>query len=160
MSMNNNRILEKIRKKEIANVVSIKSENLDIIEYASKLNYDAIHLDAEHGSFSVDSIENICQLAISCGLTVTARIHKISKQEINLFIDRAIEFSLWSVIISFFTLLPREWSLEFITFFVFSIPIFCAILTDPIFPDLIKICSEVKLEGISMSYSDIFLPAQ
>ena len=46
--MNNNRILEKIRKKEIANVVSIKSENLDIIEYASKLNYDAIHLDAEH----------------------------------------------------------------------------------------------------------------
>ena len=30
--MNNNRILEKIRKKEIANVVTIKSENLDIIE--------------------------------------------------------------------------------------------------------------------------------
>ena len=89
--MNNNRILEKIRKKEIANVVSIKSENLDIIEYASKLNYDAIHLDAEHGSFSVDSIENICQLAISCGLTVTARIHKISKQEINLFIDRGVQ---------------------------------------------------------------------
>ena len=57
--MNNNRILEKIRKKEIANVVSIKYQKLDIIEYASKLNYDAIHLDAEHGSFSVDSIENI-----------------------------------------------------------------------------------------------------
>ena len=73
--MNNNRILEKIRKKEIANVVSIKSANLDVIEYAAKLNYDAIHLDAEHGSFSVDSIESICQLAISCGLTVTARIH-------------------------------------------------------------------------------------
>ena len=57
--MNNNKILEKIRKKEIANVVSIKSENLDIIEYASKLNYDAIHLDAEHGSFSVDSIGDL-----------------------------------------------------------------------------------------------------
>ncbi len=89
--MNNNKILEKIRKKEIANVVSIKSENLDVIEYASRLNYDAIHLDAEHGSFSVDSIERICQLAISCDLTVTARIHKVSKAEINLFIDRGVQ---------------------------------------------------------------------
>ena len=30
-------------------------------------------------------------------------------------------------------------------FLVFSIPIFWAILTDPIFPDLIKICSAVNV---------------
>ena len=86
--MNTNRIFEKIKNHKTAYVLSIKSENLDAIEYASKLDYDAIHLDAEHGSFSVDSVERICQLAISAGLTVTARIHKISKQEINLFIDK------------------------------------------------------------------------
>lgn len=89
--MNQNRILEKIRKNEIAQVISIKSENLDIIEYASKLNFDAIHLDAEHGAFSVGAIERICQLAITSGLTVTARIHKISKAEINLFLDRGVQ---------------------------------------------------------------------
>jgi len=89
--MNQNRILEKIRKNEIAQVISIKSENLDIIEYASKLNFDAIHLDAEHGAFSVGSIERICQLAIASGLTITARIHKISKAEINLFLDRGVQ---------------------------------------------------------------------
>ena len=41
-----------------------------------------------------------------------------------------------------------------------SIPTFCAILTEPIFPDLIKICSAVKSVGISSSYSPIGLPAQ
>ncbi len=89
--MHNNKIIEKIKNHKTAYVLSIKSENLDAIEYASKLNYDAIHLDAEHGSFSVDSVERICQLAISSGLTVTSRIHKISKQEINLFIDRGVQ---------------------------------------------------------------------
>mgnify|MGYP001270497153 FL=1 len=89
--MNTNRIFEKIKNHKTAYVLSIKSENLDAIEYASKLDYDAIHLDAEHGSFSVDSVERICQLAISSNLTVTSRIHKISKQDINLFIDRGVQ---------------------------------------------------------------------
>ena len=89
--MNINRIFEKIKNHKTAYILSIKSENLDAIEYACKLDYDAIHLDAEHGSFSVDSVERICQLAISSGLTVTSRIHKISKQDINLFIDRGVQ---------------------------------------------------------------------
>ena len=37
----------------------------------------------------------------------------------------------------------------------FSEPTFCAILTDPIFPDLTKICSAVKFDGILLSYSPI-----
>ena len=37
----------------------------------------------------------------------------------------------------------------------FSGPIFWAILTDPTFPYLIKICSAVKSEGISSLYSPI-----
>ena len=37
----------------------------------------------------------------------------------------------------------------------FSEPTFWAILTDPIFPDLTKICSAVKSDGISLSYSPI-----
>ena len=41
-----------------------------------------------------------------------------------------------------------------------SIPTFCPILTEPIFPDLIKISSAVKSVGISSSYSPIGLPAQ
>ena len=37
-------------------------------------------------------------------------------------------------------------------------PIFCAILTDPILPDLIKICSAVRSDGILLSYSLIGKP--
>ena len=37
----------------------------------------------------------------------------------------------------------------------FSIPIFWPILTEPIFPDLIKIYSAVKSDGILLSYSPI-----
>ena len=37
----------------------------------------------------------------------------------------------------------------------FSIPNFCPILTEPMFPDLIKICSAVKSDGILLSYSFI-----
>ena len=42
----------------------------------------------------------------------------------------------------------------------FSSPIFWPILTEPIFPDRIKICSAVKFEGILLSYSLIINPAQ
>jgi 4-hydroxy-2-oxoheptanedioate aldolase len=89
--MNENRILSKINKKQTAFIASIKSESLDIIEYASRLNYDGIHLDAEHGSFSVDSIERICQLAISNSMTVTARVSKVTSSDINLFLDRGVQ---------------------------------------------------------------------
>ena len=41
-----------------------------------------------------------------------------------------------------------------------SIPTFCAILTEPIFPDLIKISSAVKSVGILSSYSPMGFPAQ
>ena len=34
---------------------------------------------------------------------------------------------------------------------------FCPILTDPMFPDLIKICSTVRSDGILLSYSDMLL---
>ena len=37
----------------------------------------------------------------------------------------------------------------------FSEPTFWAIFIDPIFPDLTKICSAVKSDGISLSYSPI-----
>jgi hypothetical protein len=40
----------------------------------------------------------------------------------------------------------------------FSGPIFWAILTDPILPDLIKICSAVRSFGILLSYSLIGKP--
>ena len=40
----------------------------------------------------------------------------------------------------------------------FSGPIFCAILTDPTFPDLINICSAVRSDGILLSYSLIGKP--
>ena len=89
--MNENKILAKINKNQTAFVASIKSENLDIIEYASRLNYDGVHLDAEHGSFSVDSIERICQLAISNSMSVTARVSKVSSSDINLFLDRGVQ---------------------------------------------------------------------
>ena len=41
----------------------------------------------------------------------------------------------------------------------FSSPILCPILTEPIFPDLTKICSAVKFEGKLSSYSRIGNPA-
>ena len=42
----------------------------------------------------------------------------------------------------------------------FSSPICWPILTEPIFPDLIRICSAVKSDGILSSYSLIGNPAQ
>ena len=42
----------------------------------------------------------------------------------------------------------------------FSSPTLCPILTEPILPDLIKISSAVKVDGISWSYSLIGNPAQ
>ena len=52
--------------------------------------------------------------------------------------------------------MPRS----FKKFLNFSTPSFWAILTEPIFPDLINISSAVKSLGISLSYSPIGLPPQ
>ena len=89
--MNDNQIiyLNKIGKN--VKVLNLKTPSIESVEYAKIKGFNAIHLDAEHGSFNVVSIENLCRLAIGMGLTVTARVQKISNQNINLFLDRGVQ---------------------------------------------------------------------
>ena len=52
--------------------------------------FDFINLDGEHGLFSPESIDAMCQAADGVGLTVTARVPNIDSSTINRFLDRGV----------------------------------------------------------------------
>ena len=89
--MNDNQIIYLNKLGKDVKVLNLKSPSIESVEYAKIKGFNAIHLDAEHGSFNVVSLENICRLAIGMGLTVTARVHEISSPNINLFLDRGVQ---------------------------------------------------------------------
>ena len=89
--MNDNQIIYLNKLGKDVKVLNLKTPSIESVEYAKIKGFNAIHLDAEHGSFNVVSLENICRLAIGMGLTVTARVHEISSPNINLFLDRGVQ---------------------------------------------------------------------
>ena len=89
--MNKNQIIYLNKLGKDAKVLNLNTPSAESVEYAKIKGFNAIHLDSEHGSFDVFSLENLCRLAIGMNLTVTARIHEISEHNINLFLDRGIQ---------------------------------------------------------------------
>ena len=91
MRFRTNKIFEKNRqgKKGIGLVLVYPSA--EAIELVGMLGgFDFVHLDGEHGLFSPESIDEMCRVADGFGLTVTARVPKISASTINLFLDRGV----------------------------------------------------------------------
>lgn len=86
-----NTIIKKIKKGKKANVFELQFPSLPLVEFAYHVGFDAIHCDAEHGSFSPEAVDDICRVANGFGMSVTARVPDKSSYWINLFLDRGIQ---------------------------------------------------------------------
>ena len=91
MVMIENSILKANREGRKAIVAGLTFASTQIVELAAHAGFDAINLDGEHGSFSPESIDEMCRLANAFGMSVTARVASIDAFWINLFLDRGVQ---------------------------------------------------------------------
>ena len=86
-----NNIREKDRQGKKALGCGLVFPSVEAIELAGVLGgFDYVYLDAEHGHFSLESIDSMCRAADGYGLTVTARVPSIDSLIINTYLDRGI----------------------------------------------------------------------
>lgn len=63
----------------------------EFVEIAAAAGFDAINLDGEHGTFTPESIDEMCRVANAYGMSVTARVPNIDADTINLYLDRGVQ---------------------------------------------------------------------
>lgn len=61
------------------------------IEILAQLGVDFIHIEGEHGAWTLRDIEDTCVIANALGLTVHARIPNINASTILQFLDRGVQ---------------------------------------------------------------------
>lgn len=64
---------------------------LEVVEFAYRAGFDAIHLDGEHGAFSPPEIDKIVSAAHMGGMSVTCRPQNFEHTEIVMWLDRGIQ---------------------------------------------------------------------
>lgn len=89
--MKPNRVKAKLKAKEKVFGVSFTFPSLQVVEMLSNLGFDFIHIEGEHGSWTLRDIEETCIVANALGLTVHARVPNIQPSTILRFLDRGVQ---------------------------------------------------------------------
>jgi 4-hydroxy-2-oxoheptanedioate aldolase len=79
-----------MRAGEKAYGCSLIFPSAEIIELLGLAGFDYIFLDGEHGSFTTETIEQMCRVADAAGLTPIARVPNIQSSTILQFLDRGV----------------------------------------------------------------------
>jgi 2-keto-3-deoxy-L-rhamnonate aldolase RhmA len=83
-----NKLLEKIKAGHIASMMSVrlvKSAEISLI--ASSFGFDALYVDLEHSTFSIDDTSRVCLSAIGAGLTPLVRVPVVDSDYISRVLD-------------------------------------------------------------------------
>ena len=88
--MRTNKILAKWRNGEKASGVFLTFPSKEIVEFIGQAGLDYVNFDGEHGSFTLESIDDHCRIADMAGVTPTARVPNIHPSTILQFLDRGV----------------------------------------------------------------------
>ena len=88
--MRTNKILTKWQNGEKASGVFLTFPSKEIVEFIGQVGLDYVNLDGEHGSFTLESIDDHCRIADIAGVTPTARVPNIHPSTILQFLDRGV----------------------------------------------------------------------
>src|SRR5689334_17380416 len=80
--MKPNKILEAMRRGEKAVGASLNFPSETIVELLGIAGLDFVHLDAQHGAFTLESVERHCRAAELAGLTPMSRVPDLSASTI------------------------------------------------------------------------------
>ncbi len=85
-----NRVVEKMRRGEIAYGVNLSFGSTTLVELAGRAGFEFVMFDGEHGPFTPQDIDDLCRVADMAGLTPMARVPNIDDSTILRFLDRGI----------------------------------------------------------------------
>lgn len=87
--------INKVKSKILANEkvfgVSFTHPFHPAIEIIAHMGFDFIHIEGEHGAWTLRDIEDTCIIANALGLTVQARVPNIYPSTILQFLDRGVQ---------------------------------------------------------------------
>jgi len=86
-----NKVKAKLRAGEKVYGVAFTFPSLQAVEIVGNLGFDFIHIEGEHGAWSLKDIEETCIAANAMGLTVFARVPNIHPSTILGFLDRGVQ---------------------------------------------------------------------
>ena len=86
-----NRVKAALREGRVARGFSLTYPSPHVIEIIGPLGFDYVWLDGEHGSFSLDQLEEHCRAAECVGITPIARVPNIESSTVLQFLDRGIQ---------------------------------------------------------------------
>src|SRR5580704_200471 len=89
--MRRNNTKAKLAQGEVVFGGIIAGYSPDLVELFGAIGYDFVMLDCEHGSMSVDQVENMVRAAEVFAITPIARIPNHADSTILRFLDRGVQ---------------------------------------------------------------------
>ena len=73
-----NRVKEKLARDELVSSMTVRLvRTIEIARIAATAGFDALYVDIEHNSFSLDATGQICMAALAVGITPLVRVPSI-----------------------------------------------------------------------------------
>jgi 4-hydroxy-2-oxoheptanedioate aldolase len=91
MAVRPNKYKQKVLKGEKVFGVVFPFPSINALDIVGPLGFDYLFIEGEHGSFSLQDIEQMCIAANALGLTVHARVPNIQPSTILQFLDRGVQ---------------------------------------------------------------------
>lgn len=85
-----NNVVTRMKAGEKAYGVNMSFPSSALIELAGRAGFDFVTFDSEHGTFTIDMLDDLCRFADMAGLTPMARVPNIEDSTILRFLDRGI----------------------------------------------------------------------
>lgn len=89
--MRANTLKQKLAEGKVAIGALVNSHSPEMVELFGAIGYDFVFIDCEHGSMSVDQVENMVRAAEAYNITPIARIPDHSETTILRFLDRGVQ---------------------------------------------------------------------
>ncbi len=90
MQVRKNKILEKMRRGQKAYGAAMNFPSTNVVELLGYAGLDFVFFDCEHGSFTTESVEEMCRTADLAGLTPVVRTPSADSATINRWLDRGV----------------------------------------------------------------------
>ena len=88
--MRTNNAVTRMKSGEKAYGFTLTFPSSTVVELLAVAGFDFVQFDAEHGPFTPESLEDLCRVAESSGLTPMARVPNIESSTILNFLDRGL----------------------------------------------------------------------
>ncbi len=89
--MRSNKILARMKEGRPATGCQLAFPSGTLIELLGVADLDFVLLDGEHGTFSWESLEDMCRVADLAGVTAIARVPNIEESTILRYLDRGVQ---------------------------------------------------------------------